>query len=136
MLDRVADNFDLVAQAQEFSSRKREIAEFGGLIFPMVQLNQEVDIKWLLNMNTRGDDGSPAIIAQALQQTKFKMNEVGARAESAVAIHLWKAAVESKPDHIINRPFLIWFERDGLSRPLFVGHITQEDWRNPGSLSN
>jgi len=54
--------------------------------------------------------------------------------ESAVAIAILRATGAPKPDHVINRPFLIWFERDGLSRPLFAGHITPDDWRNPGSI--
>jgi|GEM_PF-665070 len=136
MLDQAPDGFDLVAKAQALSNYKRPSNAFGGLIFPMVDLNQEVDITWLIGMHTVGDDGLPAAIFQALQQTKLKMNEVGARVQSAAAIHLAKSAPGAvKPDHIINRPFLIWFERDKLSRPLFVGYITAEDWRDPGDIA-
>lgn len=31
----------------------------------------------------------------------------------------------------INRPFLLWIERPGYHYPLFVGHITEEQWRDP-----
>lgn len=27
-----------------------------------------------------------------------------------------------------------WIERPGIPFPLFFGHITPEDWENPGSL--
>ena len=82
-----------------------------------------------------GEDGLPGIIAQASQQTKLKMNEIGARVESVVAIAIVLGGMDApEPDHVINRPFLIWFERDGLSRPLFAGHITPDDWRNPGNI--
>ncbi len=132
MLDQPPHGFDLVAKAQELTRNKQPSEDYGRLIFPMVDLNQEVDISWLIGMSTCGDDGLPAIVAQALKQTKLRMNEVGARAESAVAIAFLRA--KPQPDHVINRPFLVWFERDGLSQPLFVGHITPDDWRNPGSL--
>ncbi len=131
MLDQPPGGFDLIARAQELVGDKRPSWEYGGLVFPMVDLNQEVDIAWLIGMHTCGNDGLPAIIAQALQQTKLRMNEIGARAESAVAI---RAKGIPQPDYVINHPFLVWFERDGLSKPLFAGHITPDDWRNPGNV--
>jgi hypothetical protein len=135
MLDQPLEGFDLVAKARAFSEHKRPRGAFGGLIFPIVDLDQEEDITWLIGMRTTGDDGLPAIISQALQQTKLQMNEVGARAQSAVAIAVRSAPLMPKPDHVINQPFLIWFERDGLSQPLFVGYITPDDWRNPGDIA-
>ncbi len=132
VLDQPPGGFDLIAQAQQLAGNKRPNEQFGGLVFPMVDLNQEVDITWLVDMSTCTEDGLPAIIFQALQQTKLKMNEIGARAESAVAIAMVRG--RPQPDYVINRPFLVWFERDSLSKPLFVGHITPDDWHNPGSL--
>lgn len=134
MLDQPPEGFDLVATAERLSGA-RPSYDWGGLVFPMVDLDQKVDISWLLDMRTMGDDFQPAWITQALQQTILKMNEVGARAKSAVAIAVTRGMSMPKPDHIINKPFLVWFERDGLNKPLFVGHITEEDWKNPGSLT-
>ncbi len=136
MLDRAPnDGFDLIARAEALSRNLSSNREFGGLVFPMVDLDQRVDIGWLLGLKTTGDDGQPARITQALQQTILKMNEVGARAKSAVAVAVMRSIEMPKPDLIINGPFLVWFERDGLAKPLFVGHITQEDWRNPGDIT-
>ncbi len=129
------DGFDLIAKAEAFSRNLSSNREFGGLVFPMVDLDQRVDIGWLMGMKTTGDNGQPAWITQALQQTILEMNEVGARAKSAVAISVMRSIEMPKPDMVINDQFLIWFERDGLAKPLFVGHITQEDWRNPGDIS-
>ncbi len=132
MLDRPPAGFDLIAKAQQLAGGKRPGREFGGLVFPMVDLDQKIDIAWLIGLYTCRDDGQPARVLQALQQIKLRMNELGARAESAAAIEIAKGMPQ--PDHVINRPFLIWFERDSLSRPLFVGHITPGDWRNPGNV--
>ena len=130
-----AEDFDLVAKVEELSNNIRPNSEFGGLVFPMVDLDQKVDISWLRDLQTICSDGTPGIITQALQQTKLKMNEVGARVQSAVAVAMLKGISMHKPDHIINRPFLMWIERNGLEQPLFVGYITEEDWKNPGSLT-
>jgi len=132
MFDQPPEGFDLVAEVEKLSHATRLSSEFGGLVFPMVDLNQEVDISWLVGLNTTDEVGKFWFVAQALQQTIFKMNEIGARVQSAVAMAFEKGI--PNPDYIINRPFLIWIERDGISKPLFVGHITQEDWRNPGNL--
>jgi len=135
MMDNPPEGFAMVEKAQELSRTSERIFDFGGLIFPMVDLNQEVNISWLIGLWCMADSGDRARISQALQQTKLKMNEKGAHVKSAVAIAVTLEAFRMpKETHVINRPFLMWIERTGLSRPLFVGHITQEDWKNPGSL--
>jgi hypothetical protein len=131
-----AKGFALDFMSQELFANKKPIDDFSGLIFPMVDLSQEVDISWLRGMETISEnDGQPAIITQALQQNKLRMNEIGARVQSAVAISVLKACMPVKVDHIINQPFLVWFVRPGLNRPLFAGYIDREHWKNPGDLS-
>ena len=115
----------------------RRISDYEGVHFPMVDLDQQPDISWLVNMETLGDDGFPYFVAQALQQTKFKMNQFGARVKSAAAIGVYRSSVQrSKPPLVIDGPFLVWIERPGLSRPFFVGFITDEDMKDPGDLSD
>lgn len=132
--------FDLVARAQELLRDKRPVHGYGGLVFPMIKLDHGVDIDWLKGIETTELRGLPALIGVAIQQTRLRVNEVGARAESAVVMHAAVTAYRfglrhrSNPDHVIKRPFLLWFERKGLSKPLFVGHITEDDWKNPGGL--
>lgn len=130
----VPEGFDLVMKAEIFSSTKKSCDEFGELHFPMVDLDQKVDISWLKGMNTIGQDGIPGKIVQALQQTKLRMNEIGASVQSAVAFGVLRGVTMSKPTHTIDRPFLIWFEREGLNKPFFVGYIDREDWKRPAKL--
>jgi hypothetical protein len=140
MHKNLGTGFDLVARAQELSRDRRPVHKYGGLVFPMIKLDQGVDIDWLRGMETTELHDLPAWLAAAIQQTRLRVNEVGARAESAVVIYSAVTASRfglgprPKPDHVIKRPFLIWFERKGLSRPLFVGHITEHDWKNPGAI--
>ncbi|MBI2633082.1 MAG: hypothetical protein HYW78_01690 [Parcubacteria group bacterium] len=128
--------FSMVDYVQQLSKSKQMLyGDFDGVVFPMVHLDQRVDINWLKGMETFTKSGNLYYISQAVQQTIVKMNEIGARAKSAVAIGVRSISISlPKPDYIINKPFLMWIERDGLSKPLFVGYITKEDWKNPGSL--
>jgi len=75
----------------------------------------------------------PAIITQALQQTKLRMNEEGARAQSAVAIGVLRGCLPTY-DYVIDWPFLFWITRPGISKPLFVAYVTEDDWKNPGDI--
>jgi hypothetical protein len=135
MFDQSLEGFDLVEKAEELSEYEEDTtSKYGGLVFPMVDLDQTVDISWLEGINTRDKTDAFWFVAQALQQTKVKMNEIGVRVQSAVAVGLMKAVMPN-PDHIINRPFLMWITRKGLKKPLFVGYITEENWKNPGGLS-
>ena len=136
-IDDAPDGFDLVAMAEQLANLSRPVYEFGGLVFPMVDLNQQVDVSWILNMQTFTDDRTEAYISQAVQQTILKMNEKGARAKSAFAgavTILGTSRPIEKPDMIIDAPFLVWFMRPLLNKPLFVGYIATEDWKNPGSI--
>ena len=134
----VPSDFDLITTAKKLSSRERSCEnEWKSLFFPMVDLNQHVDVSWLVGLNTTDEMGKPDIIVKALQQTKLRMNEVGARAQSAVVeTHVKLGGLSlHKPDHIIKRPFLVWIERPGLTNPLFVGFIARRDWKNPGDIT-
>jgi serine protease inhibitor len=93
-------------------------------------------VSWILKMKTYTDDRTEAYISQAIQQTILKMNEEGARAKSAFAgyMPLGTRIPKEKPDMIIDAPFLVWFMRPLLNKPLFVGYIATEDWKNPGSI--
>ncbi len=135
-IDEQLEGFALVDKALEISGGWDNLdEEHEGVIFPMVDYNEQVDIGWLTGLRTVGNDGSLAIVAQALQQTKFRMNEVGARAQSAVAIGVLRGGpMVKKTPFIIDQPFLLWIERSGLSRPLFVGSFDYEHWKRPASL--
>ncbi len=114
---------------------------WGGVVFPKIDLNQEVDISWLKELNvcvTSGKDlpGGKYVLKEALQQTKFRMNELGARAESAVAISMcFESCMMPRPKVMIDQPFFCWIERDGLSLPLFAGYLDRDSWKDPGSLA-
>lgn len=104
------------------------------LLFPMVDLDQEVSLAWLLNMETTSDEGDRAYISQAAQQTKFKMNEKGARVKSAVAIAVNLECAFVNRVLTIDQPFFLWIERKGTDIPVLSAYINRENWKNPGNL--
>lgn len=108
--------------------------DYDRITFPKISLDREEDISWLLGMSQSvGNDYCS--ISQALQQTKFKMNEKGARAESAVALGVaFECCMMPKEEVVIDKPFIVWIEREGLSMPLFCGLICEESWKDPGTL--
>lgn len=104
--------------------------QFAGLVFPMIDLDQRPDISWLLGMNTRGEDGKPGIITQALQQTKFSMDEIGAQVQSAVAIAVSRG-IGGPVHHVINKPFICVVRRGDLKQAIFTGYLMEDCWKKP-----
>ena len=98
----------------------------------MVDLDVKVTLEWLKGMWTLPQSGPRLKVTQALRQTKVEMNQQGVRIQEAAAFGIAFAAVFLPHRHVIDRPFLMWVERPGLSLPLFVGYITEEEWKKPG----
>ena len=112
--------------------------DFDGLKFPKVDLDQQAGMDWLFGINTISSRGDPAKIKYIYQRNRLRMNEFGARFQSEVRGVIAYTAVmkERKPDHIIDKPFLCWIQREGLDIPLYVAYVAKEDWKDPGSLGN
>lgn len=103
-----------------------------GVIFPMIDYNQQVDISWIEGMGIHADWK----IQKALQQTKFRMNETGARAQSAVAMtNCYRSCVMHRQPVVIDKPFLLWIERQGVRFPVFAGIFTEDVWKKPADLA-
>ena len=124
------------AVAQIVGSTKR-IYDFGGLAMPMVHLDQEEDISFLVGMTICGEDGNGiGTVSQALQQTRFRLNQFGARVESAAAMGMcYESCMQRNPPLVIDKPFFLAVHRPGAAQPLFSAYVTPEDWKDPGSLA-
>lgn len=105
-----------------------------GVIFPMIDYNRMVNIDWIKGLST-GPTKTDFYVGQALQQTKFRMNEKGARAESAVAMTFrYKCSAPADNWIRIDKPFILWFERTGVTVPLFAGVFAEDVWKKPVGL--
>ncbi|TFH06004.1 MAG: hypothetical protein E4H14_11635, partial [Candidatus Thorarchaeota archaeon] len=111
--------------------------EYDGFIFPKIDLDEETVLEWILDLRFETPKGVEPfyVISQALQQTKLKMNELGFRVKSAVALGILAGAAPKKLEpYVINRPFLMWITRPGLSKPLFIGYLNKDVWKDPKGL--
>jgi hypothetical protein len=101
------------------------------LQLPMLNYDQTGPLDWLTGLR-RSDNW---FVASAVQQNRFKLNEIGARAESAAAMTFLRSAMVMRPNPlIIDEPFLIWIARDGVRKPIFTLFAAEDCWANPGSL--
>ena len=121
-----------VEQLKKVAVRKN-MGSCDGVIFPMVDYNRQVDISWIKGMET-GTKDDDYFIAQALQQTMFRMNEKGARARSAVAMMLCRKCASPDDWIKIDKPFILWIERPGVDIPLFIGVFAEDVWKTPAEL--
>lgn len=129
MVDQPLDHFALLKTINSIKEilNYQQLWECPNLIIPKVSLNQQVDVSWLLGMKM-----PHGIISQALQQNKFSMDELGAKAESAFAMGVMRGG-EPTP-YLINGPFIIWFERADCPFPVFAAYVTEDDWKDPKAI--
>lgn len=128
-----SEGFGLLETIENIRSELISVGRsYEGVNIPMVKLDLEVNIDWLLNLWTQAGRDK-WWIAQALQEIKFAMNQFGARVKEATAIAVKKGLPSY---YTVDGPFLIWIERQGVPVPLFMAHITEQDWKDPGDLAS
>lgn len=137
--DHVYDDFGLMSRIDDIrkSSGVSVCISAPWLLFPMVDIDLETSLDWLVGMHTITAHGDQAKIISAVQQTKFKMNHLGARVKSAVGIGLATTSVhvDLTEPILIDEPFFLWIERPGLSFPLMYAYIDEQDWNDPGDIT-
>ena len=132
--DKKYESFDLLSRIKKIrtSLTKKSEKSYDKVRFPMVDYDESMALSWLLKLGV-GDKE----IDQALQQTKFKMNEKGAHVKSAVAISIVRTSVQPpKSIYTIDKPFLVWIERPGVDAPVFAGYMDYKQWKDPGALDS
>ncbi len=105
---------------------------YEGVTVPMVNLSLTVSLDWLLGFYAMaGSDRWE--VAQAIQEVRFAMNQYGARAKEATALAVRRGMPRY---YVMDGPFLLWIERPGLDIPVFVAHVTEDSWADPGDLAH
>ena len=131
-LDRVftggRDEYGRVSEIEALAS------QIDGLVFPMVDASTTDDLSWLVGMSTSNAQGTVLEVTQARQSSTLRMNETGFRARAATSIEYTLGRTRRRRPHVIDRPFLLWIERPGLSQPLFVAWLDQACWKRPADL--
>lgn len=138
MADAVPTGLELLDHIEQIQKEMKEAPfEYDGFVFPKIDLDEETILEWILELRfeTPKDKEPFYVISQALQQTKLKMNEEGFRVKSAVALGILAGAAPKKTEpYIINQPFLMWITRPGLAKPLFMGYLNKDVWKDPKDL--
>jgi len=136
-------NFELEKAVKHlfWDSQPRLIfGKYGGLQFPMAKFRISEKISWLMGMKGQDAEGFPAVMADALQETKLKLNRQGARVISKVWLRtdvmLARMPDPEPPDYIINQPFLVWFVRTKVAQPYAIFWLDEADWKDPGDLDS
>jgi hypothetical protein len=130
------EGLDLIEMADAISKNMDILPyTYDGIRLPMVDLDIINDIGWLKGMSTLNVRGVPAEITEAVQQIKIKMNDKGARFQSATAMAVTLRCISvPRQDLIIREPFLVWVERHDIEKPLMAAFVAEESWKNPGNL--
>jgi hypothetical protein len=94
------------------------------LHFPQVDLRSNVDISFLEGM--RVDRPRGFRIDKTVKQVRLRLDDKGARAESAVA--MVSKGMDTTGHYQITRPFLVIFTKSGLNYPAFVALSAPDSW--------
>lgn len=102
-----------------------------GADIPMINLNLQVEQNWINGMKSDG-----WFVSACLQQFILKLNEKGATAKSAAAMSYVRCmSISHKQRLTIDKPFLIWFSRSGITYPAFLAVCGYDCWAAPADLS-
>ena len=110
----------LPARARSLLAMPRQLAHYEKVSFPAVVMSASVDISWLKGLEVAGFG-----IDEAVKKIRLRLDDKGARAESAVAFVSRSA---SSAGYTIRRPFYVIFYKDGLNFPPFVALAAPDVW--------
>ncbi|MEK7136639.1 MAG: hypothetical protein AAB821_03555, partial [Patescibacteria group bacterium] len=97
--------FDLLTAVLAVKKNLSETDQYRGVVFPMITRDKEENVSWMKGLAT--NTGVSLEVNAAVQQTRFWMNQVGARVDSAAAVSfvlLCGRGPIPKPDLIIDQP--------------------------------
>jgi len=133
MIDAPPPQLGLADAAQRLLGAHMHTTRHAYLHFPMVDLAEKSPLDWIKGLNTLGQDKREWEVKEAVQKITLKMNHIAARARAADEMRMGTTSVPP-PALIIDKPFLVVFERPGLPQPLFTAYVTQDSWKDPGEI--
>jgi hypothetical protein len=109
--------------------------DFGGVVFPQINLDEKPDVNWMSGLSTINDrTDEPWVLAQAVQQNRLFLDTVGARVESAFAGGLrCTSRPQRKPVYTLDEPFIAVVVREGCELPIVAAWLTTDTWKSPPS---
>jgi hypothetical protein len=132
ILDDPPSGFDLISKTMGLKNGGQFVS-CDEVQFPMIDLNLQGELDWVVGMATQATNGQDWSISKGIQQTKFRMDEVGARVQDAVAITLERCCSMSSRI-VIDKPFLLWITKEDLLYPTFTAFLDTDVWSKPTSV--
>lgn len=126
------DDEDLLTLAQnlQIAFRNTLHEEYENVNVPMLNLDLQVSQDWITGMKS-----GAWCVEKCLQQFILKFNEKGAVAKSAASMIVGRGCVmPTKQPLTFNKPFILWFSRDGVTYPLFLSVCGYDCWAEPDNL--
>ena len=103
---------------------------YKGVKLPMIDLDIEVNQAWI-----KGLKNGEWFVAECLQQFILKLNEKGATAKSAAVMLMKRSAmINQTPVLTFDKPFMLWFSKNGVSYPVFLAVCGTDCWKEPVNL--
>lgn len=129
--------FDDALEAADEIRRLRGGAEDSdaclSLRFPKISISVPTDLDWLVGLSTQAANDRFSVGA-AVQFTKFAMDHEGAELLSGAAMVLVACCLPRGAHVVVDRPFLLWLERDGAgadAAPVLSAFVDVDSWRDP-----
>jgi hypothetical protein len=119
------DGFELLDLIRKIKSDLKEVRGYAGVTFPIADVDHKADVSWLKNMGLADD----YFIDQAMQQTKFKLDQEGAKVKSTFAASVSKCL----PEYVeIKNPYIAWWEKKGVAIPVVAAIVAFDSWQKLG----
>jgi hypothetical protein len=100
------------------------------LTFPKINFQEIIRLDYILQMRVDIPHAEyPLRIIEALQQNFFKMDHLGAEVKSGTAMLGWSGYSYNYVDYVLDRRFLLWVMKDGMSIPAFIGIFDKDYWK-------
>ncbi|MBI3550760.1 MAG: hypothetical protein HY078_17120 [Elusimicrobia bacterium] len=104
-----------------------------GVQFPKTKYDKKGPVPQLIGATTMSDSGQEYKIVQFQLQQRLLINHKGARAEAAAGGGAVVTSVPRVfPPLVINGPFLVWFEVNGVTA--FAAVVSREHMEDPGDF--
>jgi hypothetical protein len=133
--DEPASGIELALTAQRLLTARRTINPYWvvGVKVPMLEINVQPDLAWMIGMNTHDSNEEFWKIVQAFQQFKLRANERGARVKVATGFAMERSA--SRTPYEFDEPFIGCFTQpDNDTLPMAAFWADLDSWRNPEGM--
>jgi hypothetical protein len=113
-------------------SQRRPDYNWDGVKVPMLEINVQPDLGWMIGAHTVSTDGEYHEISQAFQMFRLRANEVGARVRVATGFATRGVSIGPVP-YVFSEPFIGFFTQPGNDKLAIAAFFADTDsWQNPG----